>query len=584
MNLRVASFFDDKRILPACVAILILIFFLPALIFGARESDDIGFHISWFTSFFSAVHGGTFYPRWLGDQMGGMGSPALFFYPPFTNYFFVLVDTLTLHQLASDRVLSLSAFLMSLASAGSFFVWARQTSARQTALLAAAFYAIAPYHVLIDYYTRGAFAEYATYIWIPLVFAGIRGSVHTDATRWPLLLAGSTGALFCTHLLTTMAVLPVAAIYALLLLLTQLPANRRTAKFLIIAAAVTLGAGCAAVYTVPAISLLGFVSSQALFVRPIESSFFYNALPIMDHFVLLLFAIATFYLALTLYLCIENRLAQRGEATTWHGGRGREGLLWAGIIVAIYLLMNGFGAVLLKAPSPYKNMQFAWRLLVLVEFGFFSMLVTTVTRSTGRGRVAGILLLAAVAALPFQVRNLYLRFAPQAWASHPLLDTDTYRARLSPPEYFPAGSAFPPEQIKQAAMLLAGYGNNMVPARILSGSGEIVSARRLGHEFFLSTRATAPIDVGLSQFYFPGWQARDETGALLEVAPAGPDRVLSLRVPAGTHTIEVTRGVTPQERAGWAISLACVLLLVALTVMLLRAKARGKTMRPLHQP
>jgi hypothetical protein len=73
--------------------------------------------------------------------------------------------------------------------------------------------------------------------------------------------------------------------------------------------------------------------------------------------------------------------------------------------------------------------------------------------------------------------------------------------------------------------------------------------------------------------YYPGWQAR-VAGELTPVSPTDPEGLLSFRVPAGRHRIEVQFRGTPVRVLGNAISMAAAALLAGMTVLPWVARAR----------
>ena len=76
---------------------------------------------------------------------------------------------------------------------------------RRTALIAALAYMAAPYHLLIDHYIRGAFAESTAYVLLPLVMLAIQRTVAGRPAA-PILLAASYAALLMSHLPTALLV------------------------------------------------------------------------------------------------------------------------------------------------------------------------------------------------------------------------------------------------------------------------------------------------------------------------------------------------------------------------------------------
>ena len=64
---------------------------------------------------------------------------------------------------------------------------------------------------------------------------------------------------------------------------------------------------------------------------------------------------------------------------------------------------------------------------------------------------------------------------------------------------------------------------------------------------------TAPGEVELEQFWFPGWMATID-GRETNAFPSGEQAVVSCKVQAGDHLVEFRYHGMPQRRAGVAIS------------------------------
>lgn len=69
-------------ILIACVLSVLTLFLC-----GNLYPHDIGIHLRWSKGFWEVLRNGVFYPRWLPQLNGGLGSPVFFFYPPIPYYF-----------------------------------------------------------------------------------------------------------------------------------------------------------------------------------------------------------------------------------------------------------------------------------------------------------------------------------------------------------------------------------------------------------------------------------------------------------------------------------------------------------------
>ena len=76
------------------------------------------------------------------------------------------------------------------------------------------------------------------------------------------------------------------------------------------------------------------------------------------------------------------------------------------------------------------------------------------------------------------------------------------------------------------------------------------------------------------QFFYPGWTARDDTGARLSVRPSQPEGLISITVPPGAHHVHLTLPWGNVELASWLLS-ALSLLACAAGVQAGRSKMTG---------
>src|SRR5258708_39769745 len=80
----------------------------------------------------------------------------------------------------------------------------------------------------------------------------------------------------------------------------------------------------------------------------------------------------------------------------------------------------------------------------------------------------------------------------------------------------------------------------------------------------------APTRVTARRFYFPAWQL---DGALA-VEPTEKYRLVSFAAPAGRTTVRLRRAALTEEKWGWAISGASLLLLLAMAAFSARNSSR----------
>lgn len=170
-----------------------LVTLLPVMLLGFGVGlHDGRIHQIWSGQFAEAfLEVGGYYPRWLRGLNDGLGSPTMFFYPVLPY-----LPTIPGHRILGVGHLLAFGVLVSATIAG--FAMQRllqQFVQRSTSLAGAALYVTAPYYLGTDLYTRGAYAEYWAFAWMPLVLLGVmkvRKGVSRDI---PIEIAGRTGTL-----------------------------------------------------------------------------------------------------------------------------------------------------------------------------------------------------------------------------------------------------------------------------------------------------------------------------------------------------------------------------------------------------
>jgi hypothetical protein len=186
------------------------------------------------------------YPRWLPQSHGGLGSPVFYFYPPLAFYVSGAAGLLGLSTYGSI----IAAFGVGFVGSGyAMHQWLRNDA--RHALPGAILYMVAPYHVL-DFYGRGAQAEFCAYVLLPLVALGMR-------ERRGVVVTLSYAALILTHL-------PLAFLTSLFLIIPY--AFYLRAKVAWMGTAFLGGIGLAALYLLPAFMLAPYRDAAMLWAEP----------------------------------------------------------------------------------------------------------------------------------------------------------------------------------------------------------------------------------------------------------------------------------------------------------------------------
>ncbi|HKD86741.1 MAG TPA: hypothetical protein VKB58_18480 [Terriglobales bacterium] len=228
---------------------LSLLLTLPVLIHGAPDLSHDGLdHARWAKHFAQQFWRGDLYPRWFTDVNEGFGGPSGFFYPPLTSYVSSLFWPLVA---AHDPYGWLSAgysLVLALVLSGiTAYLWLRSIAKPGAALLGAVVYVLAPYHVAIDLYQRGASAEFWIFVWLPLVMLAAQRLI--EDSRWAIPGAAVAYALaVLSHPTVSLGFAPVPLAYVFVF--CEKPRRIKTALLLL--AAMLLGVGVNALYLMPA--------------------------------------------------------------------------------------------------------------------------------------------------------------------------------------------------------------------------------------------------------------------------------------------------------------------------------------------
>jgi hypothetical protein len=226
-----------------------LLLITPAMLTPPMAHDSLGIVRVWADQFTSELAKGNLYPRWLPRSHGGLGSPVFYYYPPLTFYLTGLFGLIGFPTYASIVAAGFAGFA---ASGFTMYLWLKESA--KAPLFGALLFMAAPYHVL-DFYSRGAIAEFIAIAFIPLVALGLRRAAEGRLILCAIAYAG----LILTHLpLALLVSLFFIAPYGLYL------CRREPRRSLRIALALVLGVTMASIYLVPALALDAYRDSDVL--------------------------------------------------------------------------------------------------------------------------------------------------------------------------------------------------------------------------------------------------------------------------------------------------------------------------------
>lgn len=533
------------------IAAVAFLFLLPELIAGLSLSDSFVFNLGWGEQFRDLVRAGDPYPRWLPSSWEGAGSPTFYFYPPFFFWLVAAVDTVTFRLLPVSAAISLASFLVLAGSGLAMRAWLADRAGAKATTVGAVAYMLAPYH-LYDLFQRGALAETCAYLFLPLVFLALRRIGRGRPGGVPFLAAAYAGMILSHLPLAVLAGATAIPAYLLFQLVGTEPGRWRHLSLAGLGALLALA--LSAIYWLPAITLLPHVSAEGLsgpYFRP-DAWYFWR---LADWPTELIKWIVLPSCAAALLLAWASARAGKGE-----------GRFWAGLAAALVLLVAGIPPFFWDLPI-VSQVQFPWRLLVIVEF---ALVTAVILARPGLGALPTRLALAPLA-LAFAVALMMVGY-------HALLSARAFEPQQASvragyrdaPEYLPRGFPLPLDDKQRP--LPAAIHPPAVPLASLSPAGTPVDAQPLPNGGLLvATEAVGPARLVVRRFAFPHWRVTDETGRAIAVGQAGP--LVAWEIAPGRHSYRLEPGRAPFERAGLLVSLAALIITVALALLARRGSS-----------
>jgi len=137
---------------------------IPFFFFGTPSGHDLEFHLYSWLEVLGQWKQGIVYPRWAAMAHFGFGEPRFVFYPPASWAIGAALSAIFPWTFAVDIYI----WMVLVAAGISMYMLVRQWLPRRHAIIAAAFYAVNPYHLVIVYW-RSAFAELLASCLLPLL-------------------------------------------------------------------------------------------------------------------------------------------------------------------------------------------------------------------------------------------------------------------------------------------------------------------------------------------------------------------------------------------------------------------------------
>lgn len=522
------------------------------------------------------------FPQTFPDAVYGAGFAFPRFYPPVSLWL-----SAGLALAFDDAIFGTNiAFFLSVLASGlaMYFMVAMLARDRWLALGASLIYVSVPYR-FVDVFVRGALAEAWTFVWYPIILAGLWRALTRRTLPW--YLPAAVAALVLTHNITAVYFLGFCALFCALGLVWS--GWRAT---LVAALGLALGLGLAAWFLVP----------QQYYLRSVwvgDSAYMWadaehvHAHRVMPHQLFYSWPATwfgeshgpgyrddmSFELGVGQLLVIPLAVFVALGRARARGRRDRRLLIAGCLCLAGWLASVAFmlypRPLLVLLPSAFAYIQFSWRMLGLAAF-LSAAAIALFARAGGfspRVRYA-------VAAAGVAIVLLVPSFQREA-----LVSPEYTKGTILAPAYvreegklgFTVLGEYLPREMDVAAL----YDGRLGPAdferpRLSDGAGAaITSWHRSGLDMEATVEGGKGATVVFPLAYYDFYRAEGAGGKRLETFAA--DGMLAVRVPADAGSVAIRQVITPVSKAGFAASLLALLATAACSLLLgRRARARSR--------
>jgi len=540
----------------AAIAIAGVILTLPTLYYGFPSYNHDGWvHALWYSNFASQLWAGELYPRWLLELNRGLGSPALFFYQPAPYYATSLFKPLFLDDPHGLRQLGVSASLAFIASGWFAYLWLCRIVPRSPALIASIVYLVMPYHLAIDLYLRGAFAEVWAFAWLPLILffahrlrSGERFSIVGLAVSYALLIV--------SHLPTALIFSPVPILY----MIVQADRGNRIRAAAGAVAALALGVGLAAIYLLPALTMREYVSMQEMSKPEIYFENWFVMTSLLGR------GLPAYLSWLVISMVCAAGCAYFAAGENSNDIVRRERAFWAAVAVGAVAMMTPLSKPVWKLLPILQNVQFPYRFntilcvasAALIAFAMASAKQTMSLRSAALRLVIALPVTLWVLIYPLSVWREY--------KTHPVTranQRELIENNQDAPEYKPRWAE---RDAFYRLMFELGQAKQFDKVSVIEGNADVRVERWAPRSIVLRVNGATGATLRVKQLYFPGWRARVEGGGDLEARPATPAGLLDVVTPEGDQQVKIE--LTPGRAERWGQYVSAISLLIALALII----------------
>ena len=557
-----------------CVAILVLFSLalcLPVLWYGAPLGTDVVCALTWMHGFAVQLTQGDLYPRWLIDSNRGAGSPAFYFYPAVPFYIASLPAALLAREPLNNQLAWVDWILL-FTSGVAFFVCARRQASNHRALLASLLYMALPYHYETDLWVREDLAELTNYIWAPLLLYFTDKTIDGNDRRITVGLSLTYALMVLSHLPSTLVISICLAAYVVI----RATFNKSTDGLVRFSLAITTGMMVSGIYWIPALFSQEYIHSEAWWTWYYDFHHWFFPTRSLSEFRGDTKSFA-YQVRIFLTTCITTAMFTLSWIVAWlRRSLGDKPKLIgvACVVLMAWFLMTPLSAFAWKAFPPLAKIQFPSRLATVLDLCtalvFLKALPDRWRREwfpvTASCITLGLLIWCMASA---DLKSLL----------DPFNDPKTIRLRdtwvhdrLDPPEYTTRWSPYNPDAVDTSR-----YIEGISELSYSVSAGTVSVKRWRPREIALSVNLRHSTTITVRQFYFPNWQAQIDRSKSIKLTPNNENGLISMSLPVGSYRISLELKPSLQERWGYLVSGAGILMLGALWVFFRKRSGKSPT-------
>ncbi len=520
--------------------------------------------------FISQINEGELYPRWLKDANQGLGGLNFFYYPPLVYYSASLINAITFDTLSIEHIISANILVWLFFSGLSFYVFANSITSKKLSLLGALIYIVTPYHFWHEIYMRNATAELSAYAWIPIIFLCLNPE-KLQKPAYITLLSLSYAALIMSHIPSALFTSIFMGAYGVLMILPQQEFREKvkySARFTI---SIIIGICLSCVYLYPAIFMMKHLNSQFLWSLDVLQYYKWYLWPQTDcpepYLCKNLFSISTvqFFVPLILFLLLP-RIEKIDTEYKKHA------INFFLLSFLCFFLMTGFSKFIWDTFIPLQKIQFPWRLLVISDFLFITLIIQIFQNTSASALRASKTTMSIVAFIFLYVALCFYMTASLAMIlySNPYQDEDHFHqqvaAKLLTLEHIPHNK-------NMATSVHALVTMEPLPlVKVQSGNANTSVIHRTPRYLELKITAETSSTIQVRQFYFSGWKIKNKGTSTInqkefELHDAKPFGQMEFSVQAGKHHIAIELETMAEEKTGAYISLASLTFLILYIIL-----------------